>query len=189
MKRVILASASPRRKELLEQVGMEFEIIPSGAEETCQETEPSKLVEALALQKAAEVAEALTGDYVVIGSDTIVTKDGEILGKPEDEAHAFAMLEGLQGRTHQVFSGVALIWMEQGKRKEKSFHVMTEVDVLPMTRQQILDYIATGDCMDKAGSYGIQGCFAEYIRGIVGDYYNVVGLPVSRLMQELRPLV
>lgn len=189
MKRVILASASPRRRELLSQVGVDFEMIPSNGEELCGETEPAKIVEALALQKAESVADPLSGDFIVIGADTIVTKDGAVLGKPSDEKHAFGMLQSLQGSRHQVYSGVALVWMEQGTRHSKQFHVMTEVEVLPMTKQQILDYIATGDCMDKAGAYGIQGCFAEYVRGISGDYYNVVGLPVSRLMQELRPLL
>ena len=189
MKRVILASASPRRKELLAQMGVDFEIIPSTGEEICEETQPPKLVEALALQKAQNVADTLSGNYIVIGSDTVVAKDGRVLGKPADEWNAQEMLMGLQGNRHQVYSGVALLWQEDGIKGTKHFHVMTEVEVFPMTKQQILDYIATGDCMDKAGAYGIQGRFAEYVRGIVGDYYNVVGLPVSRLMQELRPLL
>lgn len=189
MKRIILASASPRRKELLAQVGVEFEIIPSTGEEICDESEPSQIVEALAMQKAESVADTLTGDFIVIGSDTIVSKDGAVLGKPSDEQNAFEILKSLQGEKHQVYSGVALVWSEKGESKAKCFHAMTEVEVLPMTKKQILDYIATGDCMDKAGAYGIQGCFAEYIKGITGDYYNVVGLPVSRLMQELRPLL
>lgn len=189
MKRIILASASPRRKELLSQVGMTFEIIPSTQEESCTETIPSKLVETLALQKAENVAKTQAGDYIVIGSDTIVTKAGIVLGKPSDEQHAFAMLQSLQGDIHQVYSGVALISLKDNQRTTSCFHVMTEVEVYPMTKKQILDYIATGDCMDKAGAYGIQGCFAEHIKGIVGDYYNVVGLPISRLMQELRPLL
>lgn len=185
-KRIILASASPRRRELLAQVGVEFEVIPSTEEEICEEKEPSRLVETLALQKAEAVAKTLTGDYIVIGADTIVTKDGAVLGKPVDKENAYQMLHTLQGTFHQVCSGVALVCQEQGEIKKKQFHVMTEVEVLPMTKQQILAYIGTGDCMDKAGSYGIQGCFAEHIKGIRGDYYNVVGLPVSRLMQELR---
>lgn len=189
MRRVILASASPRRKELLELVGVEFEIIPSTCEEFCKETEPSKIVEVLALQKAEDVAKNLNDDYIVIGSDTVVAKDGKVLGKPSGKEHAYEMLEDLQGEKHQVYSGVALVWNENGKTKSKHFHVMTEVEVFPMTKQQILDYIATRDCMDKAGAYGIQGCFAEHIKGIVGDYYNVVGLPISSLMRELRELL
>jgi len=189
MKRVVLASASPRRKELLLQVGVRFEILPCAGEEICNETEPAKIVETLALQKAKNAAGALSGDFIVIGADTIVTKDGAVLGKPSDEEHARKMLTRLQGSKHQVYSGVALVWTEQGTEHLKQFHVMTEVEVLPMTEQQILTYIASGDCMDKAGAYGIQGRFAEYVHGISGDYYNVVGLPVSRLMQELRPLL
>ena len=189
MKRVVLASASPRRRELLSQVGIVFEAIPSSEEERCTETEPARLVEILATRKAENVADGLAGDYIVIGSDTIVTKDGVVLGKPSDKEEAFQMLYSLQGAFHQVYSGVALISCQDGKSERHCFHVMTEVEVLPMTKQQIAGYIATGDCMDKAGAYGIQGAFAEYIKGIRGDYYNVVGLPLSRLMQELRPLL
>lgn len=185
MRKVILASASPRRKEILEQVGMEFQILPSTCEEICTETEPSKVVRSLALQKAEDVAGKISGDFVVIGSDTVVAKDGKILGKPVDEKHAFEMLDSLQGDTHQVYSGVAFVWNENGALKQKNFYAMTEVEVFPMTKEQITDYIATKDCMDKAGAYGIQGCFAEHVKGIAGDYYNVVGLPVSRVMKEL----
>ena len=184
MKRIILASASPRRKELLSQVGVVFEVIPSMEEEICKEKEPAKLVELLARQKAESVAAGVTGEYIVIGSDTVVTKDGEVLGKPSDKEEAFRMLYSLQGATHQVYSGVALVSCQNGEKEIRSFSVMTEVEVLPMEKQQIEGYIATGDCMDKAGAYGIQGCFAEYIKGIHGDYYNVVGLPLSRLMQK-----
>lgn len=189
MKRVILASASPRRKELLSQVGVVFEVIPSTEEENCAETEPAKIVELLARRKAESVAAGVAGDYIVIGSDTVVTKDGEVLGKPSDKEEAFRMLYSLQGAVHQVYSGVALVSCQKGKKEIQSFSVMTEVEVLPMEKQQIEGYIATGDCMDKAGAYGIQGCFAEFIKGIHGDYYNVVGLPVSRLMQYLRKLL
>ena len=184
MERVILASASPRRKELLSLVGVDFEILPSTGEEICEETEPSKMVEILALQKAEDVAKQLSGDFIVIGADTVVAKDGVIF-----EKHASEMLTCLQGQKHQVYSGVALVWAKNGTTYRKRFYVMTEVEVLPMSEQQILGYIASGDCMDKAGAYGIQGCFAEYICGISGDFYNVVGLPVSRLMQELRPML
>lgn len=202
MKKIILASASPRRRELLTQVGLTFEVIPSEATEECSEISPEKIVEALALRKAEEVANKIIEekrgtkerdrtderkDFIVIGSDTIVSKDGLVLGKPDSEKKAFQMLSMLQGSVHQVYSGVALVIDRQNQITTKVFHVKTDVEVFPMTQKQIYDYIATGDCMDKAGAYGIQGCFAEYIKGIAGDYYNVVGLPVSRLMQELRP--
>ena len=189
MKRVILASASPRRKELLAQVGVKFEVISSNADENCNETAPSKLVEILALKKARDVAGSLEGDYIVIGSDTVVAKDGKVFGKPSSDEDAFDMLNSLQGSVHQVFSGAALVCRENDMLTEKCFHVKTDVEVFPMTEEQIRAYIATGDCMDKAGSYGIQGCFAEHIKGIVGDYYNVVGLPISELMRNLRPLL
>lgn len=189
MKRIILASASPRRKELLTQVGIKFEVIPSSVDEHCIETTPSKMVEILALQKAREVSKNLDGDYIVIGSDTVVAKDGRIFGKPSSKEAAFEMLNSLQGSIHQVFSGVALVCCENNKLTEKCFHVKTDVEVFPMTEKQILSYIDTGDCMDKAGGYGIQGRFAEYIKGIVGDYYNVVGLPISELMRNLRQLM
>lgn len=194
MKKIVLASASPRRKELLTQVGVTFDVVPSTAKEYSTETLPKKVVEALALLKAEDVADKLSQDSssdikntIIIGSDTIVTKDGLMLGKPKDKEDAFEMLSMLQGNVHQVYSGVAMIIYEQDYVTTKVFHVRTDVEVFPMTDKQIYNYIATGDCMDKAGAYGIQGRFAEYIKGIVGDYYNVVGLPVSRLMQELRP--
>jgi septum formation protein len=189
MKRIILASASPRRRELLSQVGVTFEVIPSTVEEICNETNPSKMVEKLSEQKAESVAKTQSGDFIVIGADTIVAKDGVVLGKPSDEENAFVMLQSLQGTVHQVYSGVTLVSRYSGEKTVRSFHVMTTVELFPMTEGQMLDYIATGDCMDKAGAYGIQGCFAEYVKGITGDYYNVVGLPISRLMRELRPLL
>lgn len=213
--RVILASASPRRRELLCQVGVEFEVLPATGEETGTASKPWELVEELAACKAGEVFERLkasqepvTEDFAVLGADTIVVLDGKILGKPKDEKQAFEMLSSLQGRKHQVYSGVAIYhgfpedtsgtrqsgssdatltcYRDANYRQErKCFHVMTEVEVFPMTEAQIASYIATGESVDKAGAYGIQGRFAAYIKGIVGDYYNVVGLPVSRVMREL----
>ena len=118
-----------------------------------------------------------------------MTKVGNVLGKPFDSEEAVLMRSRLQGSVHHVYSSVALCFCQNGKKERRCFHVMPEVEVLPMTKQQIIDYIATGDCMDKAGAYGIQGAFAEHIKGICGDYYNVVGLPLSKLMQELRPLL
>lgn len=189
MKRIILASASPRRKELLEQVGLSFEIMPSSQEECCRETEPAKVVESLARQKAESVAKELSDNCIVIGSDTVVAKGHTIFGKPQSKSHAFEMLQKLQGGSHQVYSGAALVYFQDSTRVTEVFSVKTEVQVFPMTDEQIWSYIDTGDCMDKAGAYGIQGSFAEYISGITGDYYTVVGLPLSRLMQKLRPLL
>ena len=177
MRKIILASASPRRKELLEQIGLEFSIMPSYAKETYKETRPDKIVEELSALKAIDVADRLDDSYIVIGADTIVVADEKILGKPKDEKDAFLMLESLQGKTHQVYSGVTLVVSHGDKKIIKRFH--------EKTKEQIKAYIATGEPMDKAGAYAIQGFFAQYIKGIVGDYYNVVGLPLAHLMKEM----
>ena len=190
-KKVILASGSPRRKELLEQVGVEFEQRVSGKEERYTATEPKEIVKELALMKAENVAsdiEAEKGlliDTVVIGADTIVVLDGQILGKPRNEEHAFEMLQNLQGRSHEVYTGVAFL----SYNKEVISHaVETKVHVHEMSEKEIREYVATKDPMDKAGGYGIQGVFAAYIDGIEGDYYNVVGLPVSYVYQQLKEI-
>ena len=124
--------------------------------------------------------------FLVIGSDTVVSVDGNILGKPKTEEEAFSMLSSLQNHTHQVYTGVAVIECESQKETKKVFCEQSDVEVYPMTRGEILSYIKTGDCMDKAGAYGIQGHFAVYIKGIHGDYNNIVGLPIARLYQELK---
>ena len=203
-KKIILASASPRRRELLSQIGLDFEVVVSETEEKITSTEPAKVVEELSAQKAEAVWEKLcsmtasqgsvtnaerleegsgvsrpdegsegfdpeqksgettiTG-IIVLGADTVVASDGKILGKPADTEAAVAMLTMLQGRGHEVYTGV--------------------------TDAQIREYVATGDPMDKAGAYGIQGLCARYISGIAGDYNNVVGLPVGRVYQELHGL-
>lgn len=178
--KMILASASPRRRELLEQAGIPFEVMVSHAQETITKEEPGEIVEGLSRCKAGAVA-AIYPDRTVLGADTIVVLDGEILGKPQDEQDARRMLAALQGRTHQVYTGVTLM---RGERIH-SFHEKTDVEVYPMTEEEIEAYVQSGDCMDKAGGYGIQGRFAIHIRGINGDYNNVVGLPISRLWQEL----
>ncbi len=185
-KKIILASGSPRRRELLTQIGIEYEVVPSGAEETITETEPSKVVESLSLRKAFDVARRQTEDCIVIGADTVVALDQQILGKPEDETQAFQMLHALQGRSHCVYTGVSILYKTEGKIDPQTFHEKTTVHVRSMRDCEILDYIATGEPMDKAGAYGIQGTFAAYIQGIEGDYYNVVGLPVCRLVQTLK---
>ena len=201
MTQLILASGSPRRKELLEQMGLEFSICPAKGEEIITEKEPAAAVEGLALQKALEVAGGILdynerhsdlvtpGDSLVIGADTVVVCDGRIMGKPADEEEAFHMLTLLSGRTHQVFTGLALVFLDPaGRCGQHTVHEMTEVEFYPMTEQEIRDYIATGEPMDKAGAYGIQGKCAPFIKGIRGDYYNVVGLPCARLYQELKKL-
>lgn len=185
MKNIILASASPRRRELLEQAGFLFEVKVSDAEEIITEKAPAKIVEELALRKAGAVA-AAEEDALVIGADTIVAISGEILGKPHSREEAFAMLSKLQGKTHQVYTGVALLSKEAGAESRKVFSEKTDVTMYPMTDREIWQYIDTGEPMDKAGAYGIQGRAAIYIEKINGDYNNVVGLPIARLYQELK---
>ena len=186
---IVLASASPRRQELLKQIGLDFTVCPSKKEEHVTQTEPFKVVEELSRQKAEDIFLQKKGGekpVLVIGSDTIVACDGKILGKPADREDACRMLSMLQGRKHQVFTGVTLFWEGEGARTESlTFHECTEVEFYPMSRAQIEAYAASGDCDDKAGSYGIQGPCAAHIRGIIGDYNNVVGLPVGRLYQEM----
>lgn len=186
-KRVVLASASPRRRDLLCQIGLEAEIIPSQVEEKVTSKEPDKVVMELSFQKANEVAEriAADSDTIVIGSDTVVSSGTSILGKPADREAAMQMLRGLAGKKHQVYTGVTLLL---GKH-QRTFAEETEVEVYPMTEEEIADYVDSGDSMDKAGAYGIQGCFAAHIKGIQGSYTNVMGLPVGRLYQELKILL
>ena len=183
--KIILASASPRRRELLAQIGLEFEVKVSNKEEVYTSTKPQKIVEELALMKAENVASDLQAEGVelkntiVIGADTIVVRDEEILGKPKNEDHAYEILLSLQGRAHEVYNNA-------GEKEIINHAVETKVHVHEMSEEEIRAYIATGDPMDKAGAYGIQGSFAAYIDGIEGDYYNVVGLPVSYVYQQLK---
>lgn len=186
MRHIILGSASPRRRELLGQAGIPFEVIVSDEEEVMEKAEPQQVVQGLAAAKAKAVAGRVEGDALVIGADTVVALDGEILGKPGDEQDAVSMLEALQGRTHQVYTGVALVKKEGDEQRLHVFYERTEVTMYPMSRQEILDYVATGEPMDKAGAYGIQGRAGIFIKGICGDYNNVVGLPIGRLYRELR---
>ncbi len=187
--RILLASASPRRRELLEQIGLSFEVVVSHVEEVITETEPGKVVEQLSAQKAEAVAGSLgePEETLVIGADTVVAAENTILGKPADAAKAAEMLRLLAGRTHAVYTGVTLILRgASGETARKTFHERTDVSFYPMEEAEIRQYVATGDCMDKAGAYGIQGFCARYISGINGDYNNVVGLPVGRLYQEVK---
>ena len=186
--KLILASASPRRRELLEKTGMKFEILPARGEEVITKTVPREVVEELSLQKAKEIAEGQQEECIVLGADTVVAKDGQIMGKPKDEAEAFRMLDALAGNVHQVYTGVTLI-RTGAEEKIITFSEETEVYFYPMTEEEIGAYIATGDCMDKAGAYGIQGDFAIHVKGIRGDYYNVVGLPIGKVWQELKEML
>ena len=194
-KRIILGSASPRRRELLSQIGVEFEVRVSDKEEIYKSSIPEEIVKELSLMKAENVASDLLEniadgsikDTVVIGADTIVVLDDEILGKPLDEKDAVHMLTRLQGREHWVYTGVAVLdFGPDGEKTVINYPVGTKVYVNAMTEDEIRVYVATKDPLDKAGAYGIQGRFAAYIDRIDGDYYNVVGLPVSRVYRTLR---
>ena len=191
MVKFVLASGSPRRKELLEQLGMQFEISSAHGEEIITKEQPWEIVEELSMQKATEVADRYEAEHgvqentVVIGADTIVAYGAEIMGKPKSRQHAIEMLSELQGHVHQVYTGVTLIIMTGKDRKFICFHEKTEVEMYPMTQAQIEAYVSTGEPMDKAGAYAIQGKCAAYIKGICGEYNNVVGLPIARLSQEL----
>lgn len=197
MKKIVLASASPRRSELLKQAGMDFIVIPSKGEEIVTKTHPAQVVEELSLQKAREVAkrilsgseEEISDFSLVIGADTVVAADHRILGKPADYEDARKMITMLQGNIHQVYTGVTLILRdEKGNIRTRTFNECTDVDVCEMSYEEVEAYISTPEPYDKAGAYGIQGSFGVYIRGIRGCYYNVVGLPISRLCRELKEL-
>lgn len=189
---IILASASPSRKELLEQAGFLFSIMPSNAEEKMIEEEPNLIAENLAFQKANDIYQQLKkenkNDFIVIGADTIVHYNGDILGKPEDEQEAFDMLSMLSDRTHQVYTGVCIIYRGKGSKQVEIFSERTDVTFYPLTAFEIKDYIGTGDPLDKAGAYGIQGPFAIHVREINGDYNNVVGLPIAKLYQTMKSM-
>ena len=190
MEQMILASASPRRLELLRQVGIEPVVEPSHVQEVITSTIPGEVVMELSRQKAEDIAWLHRGEpVIVLGADTVVAADGKILGKPKDREDAIRMVKLLQGRSHQVYTGVTLVFCGENSSQNTSpvitFFEETQVCVFPMTDRQVEAYVDTKEPMDKAGAYGIQGKFAAYVKGIVGDYNNVVGLPVGRVCQEL----
>ena len=186
--KLILASASPRRREILTTLGVEFTVITADADETCDLTDPGGRVEAISVKKCHAVRDALEAegildaDTVILASDTLVMLDGEFLGKPRDEADARRMVGMLQGRTHTVASGLA-IW---GDGRTVTAHELTGVTFAPMNEAEIEAYIATGESFGKAGGYAVQGYAARFIEGLDGDYFTVVGLPVRRLYETLR---
>lgn len=186
--RVVLASASPRRKELLGLLGWDFEIKVSDVEEIVTSSEPSKVVEELSLQKAKDIFAKEEGDVLVIGADTVVAHKNKILGKPRDDEDATAMLTALSGDTHEVYTGVTLCKRVQGKEKVVTFHECTRVTFYELTDEDIRWYLSTEDHKDKAGSYGIQSYGVRFVKSICGDYNNVVGLPVARLFAESRSI-
>ena len=208
--RLVLASASPRRRELLSQIGLEFTVMPSTKEENAKTTEAGALVQELSRQKAVDIWQQLSGgqgqnpdadqeqiseetqepnlngkrqpELLVIGADTVVCCEGKILGKPHSREAAAEMLTALQGRSHEVYTGVTLY----SQSETVTFFECTQVEFYPMTEVEISEYIDSKEPMDKAGAYGIQGLGARFVKGIRGDYNNVVGLPVGRLYQELK---
>ncbi|MCR4587376.1 MAG: Maf family protein [Lachnospiraceae bacterium] len=211
---LVLASQSPRRKELLKQIGLNYFVCPSHAEEDLQEMpqfhEAGSRPVFLSRIKAEDIRRQLSegtlklqdaqgnavdsaqasllnpDNTIILGADTIVVQDNEVLEKPVDEADAKAMLTKLQGNHHEVITGVTLVFRKDGEEKRISFSEDTKVTFFPMTQQEVEIYVSTKEPMDKAGAYGIQGIGASYIQGIEGDYNNVVGLPVGRLYQELK---
>ena len=208
--RLVLASASPRRRELLSQIGLEFTVMPSTKEENAKTTEAGALVQELSRQKAVDIWEQLSGgqgqnpdadqeqiseetqepnlngkrqpELLVIGADTVVCCEGKILGKPHSREAAAEMLTALQGRSHEVYTGVTLY----SQSETVTFFECTQVEFYPMTEVEISEYIDSKEPMDKAGAYAIQGLAAMFVIGLDGDYYNVMGLPVCPLAMILR---
>lgn len=185
--KIILASASPRRKELLEQIGVDFEIEVSDKETAIKERDPVEECRTQAYNKAVDIVEKSKlkysdKDFVVISADTIVAIEGKILGKPKDKSDARQMLETLSGRKHRVYTAVFVY--NSLKDSYESFVEDTPVEVARLSSEEIEDYLEKKEPYDKAGAYAIQGYFSRYIVGIEGDYYNVMGLPVGRLYRE-----
>ncbi len=202
MKKIILASQSPRRKELLAQAGFEFQIITSDVDEVITHTKPRDIAESLSSQKAEDVfnkliekyGEAEATNYLVIGADTIVAIEDRILGKPEDREDAYEMMKLLSGKTHHVYTGVTVVTgsrLKDGTPQIYTFHECTDVTFYDITDEEINEYLDAGDeWADKAGAYGIQATVgAKYVKELKGDYNNVVGLPVARLYQELKKIL
>ena len=182
---LILASASPRRRELMELAGYKFDVICADIVETVpKNVPPYEVVMSLAMQKAQAVAKE-HDNAVVVGSDTVVALDGKILGKPHSAQEACEMLRMLSGRTHKVFTGVAIVCGD----KSKNFYDETDVEFYPLDDEEIKRYVATGEPMDKAGAYGIQGKGAVLVKKINGDFFNVMGLPISKLYREMSDFV
>lgn len=190
MLKIVLASQSPRRKKLLEQIGLNFTVIPSTVDEVISYTSPIEIVIDLAVQKAQDVAKSAPNS-LIIGADTIVVQNDRILGKPKNEHDAINMLKSLSDKKHSVFTGVSLLITGHDTviKKSHSFFEETKVTFSALTDLEIKSYVASGSPMDKAGSYGIQDDWGSvFVERIEGDYYNVVGFPVNRFYQELKKL-
>ena len=184
--KIILASASPRRKELLTQIGVKFEIMISDKETDIDSSDPVKACEKQAMQKALDIEEKAAlkykEDYIIIAADTIVALEDSILGKPKDKEDARLMLERISGKKHKVYTAVCVF--NSRLKTHKSFVEETAVEVAKLSKEDIDFYLSDDEAYDKAGAYAIQGLFSRYIVGIEGDYYNVMGLPVGRVYRE-----
>ncbi len=181
---IILASASPRRKEILENVNLKFTVIASDIEEVILENEPPKdLVMRLAFEKCMDVA-IKNKDDLVIGADTIVVLDNKVLGKPKNEEDAYNMIKSLSNKKHQVITGISLINLSSDKKVID--YVVSEVTFKDLSDELIRDYISTNESLDKAGAYGIQGYGSLLVESINGDYFNIVGLPISKISNLLK---
>ncbi len=187
MEPIILASASPRRAQLLDQIGIPYRVVVSGEAEHTGQTDPAAVVRELSAQKAGHVAAGISSG-VVLGADTVVAKDGMILGKPADRQQAKEMLQELSGGWHSVCTGVTIILKQDGEERVHTFSCETGVKVHELSDAEIEAYLDTGDPFDKAGAYGIQGPFGAHVDEIRGDYNNVVGLPLAAVYLALKDL-
>ena len=182
--KIVLASGSPRRKEILENMNLKFDIIKSEIEETTLENEsPEDLVKRLSYEKAHDIA-TRNRDSIVIGADTVVVLDNNVLGKPKDKEDAFNMLKKMSGREHDVITGISILCLDS--KKEIIDFCVSKVKFKNLSDEDIYSYIATGECMDKAGSYGIQGLGGILVEYIKGDYFNIVGFPISSASEILK---
>ena len=201
MRRLILASGSPRRREILGGAGFEFEVITSDADENIELCKPNEMVMQLATRKAEAVAKTFSGDFVavgtdtfsgdfaIVGADTLVFLDDEHLGKPTDEECERDFLKRMSGREHSVITGVCIVYNEGDCLKHVTFSQETKVHVAKLSDAEIDEYIATGEWTDKAGGYAIQGRFAKHISGIEGEYYNVVGFPLAAFYKRYKEII
>ncbi len=187
---IILASGSPRRREILGNLGIKFKIVTSEKEEKINSSVPEEVVKELSEMKATDVydriGEAEGDNFLIIGADTVVACDGKILGKPGNRENAIKMIKMLSGREHFVHTGVCLIGKKNGEFFKNIFSERSAVFVTELTDEETEAYADTGEPFDKAGGYAIQGLFAPYVERIEGDYYNIVGFPLSRTVRELK---
>ncbi|MBQ1871525.1 MAG: septum formation protein Maf [Lachnospiraceae bacterium] len=200
--KMILASGSPRRKEILKEAGYNFDVIPSDATEEAKYKRPAYYVQELAAVKVKDVCDRVLsetklyengkyrkGEVIILGADTVVCLYDDILGKPKNEKDAFNMIKSLSGKKHCVYTGISLIRAVDGKVvKRRTTYLRTGVNVAELSDDEINEYIKTGECMDKAGAYAIQGKFAKHIERIEGNYHNVVGLPINEVYKLINTI-